>query len=160
MAYFNQPNYYNQAILNQQRLAQAQMEQLYPQFGQQIMPQPQQQGISGRIIDDISTVNANEIPMDGSVGIFIKRDMSSLYTKQWCNDGTIRTIEYKPISDSLNTKANTLSNEDEKCKEDSKYLTTDVFQEHIATLENKLDVICKNISPKATTSRTKKEVEE
>lgn len=52
--------------------------------------------IPGRIVNSISEVTPNEVPMDGSVGVFITKDMSEVYTKAWNSDGTIQTIRYVP----------------------------------------------------------------
>lgn len=59
-------------------------------------PMPQQiAGINGRIVQAVENINANEVPMDGSMAFFPKQDMSEIYVKGWNADGTIRTIVYK-----------------------------------------------------------------
>ena len=69
-------------------------EQIQPQIQQ---PVPQQiAGINGRIVQAVENINANEVPMDGSMAFFPKQDMSEIYVKGWNADGTIRTIVYKP----------------------------------------------------------------
>lgn len=63
-------------------------------------PMPQQiAGINGRIVQAVENINANEVPMDGSMAFFPKQDMSKIYVKGWNADGTIRTIVYKPSQD-------------------------------------------------------------
>lgn len=58
-------------------------------------PMPQQiAGINGRIVQAVEDINANEVPMDGSMAFFPKQDMSKIYVKGWNADGTIRTIVY------------------------------------------------------------------
>lgn len=52
--------------------------------------------IPGRIVNSIGEVTPNEVPMDGSVGIFMLKDMSELYSKAWASDGTIKTVKYIP----------------------------------------------------------------
>lgn len=93
-------NGYNPMLNQQQRLMQ--MEQQYPQFSQQnqfmqqqIQQQPQ--GIVGKIVNDVSNVSPNDVPMDGSVAVFPKNDMTEIYCKQWTANGTIQTVVYKPV---------------------------------------------------------------
>lgn len=64
------------------------------------MPLPnnqQPQGLVGKIVNDVSAVSPNDVPMDGNVAIFPKNDMSEIYCKQWKQDGTIQTVVYRPI---------------------------------------------------------------
>ena len=62
-------------------------------------PMPQQiAGINGRIVQAVENINANEVPMDGSMAFFPKQDMSEIYVKGWNADGTINTIVYKPYT--------------------------------------------------------------
>ena len=67
------------------------------QMNQQPMPQ-QIAGINGRIVQAVENINANEVPMDGSMAFFPKQDMSEIYVKGWNADGTINTIVYKPYT--------------------------------------------------------------
>lgn len=95
MAYGNNPNFYNPFGYQQPYNPMTVAQQQYPQFNQPMQSQPQV--LSGRMVDDISTVNANEVLMDGSVSIFPKKDMSMIYVKNWNADGTIKTVCYKPV---------------------------------------------------------------
>lgn len=55
--------------------------QSYQQSLQQ-QPMPQQiAGINGRIVQAVENINANEVPMDGSMAFFPKQDMSEIYVK-------------------------------------------------------------------------------
>lgn len=86
-------------------------EQIQPQIQQ---PVPQQiAGINGRIVQAVENINANEVPMDGSMAFFPKQDMSEIYVKGWNADGTIRTIVYKPYTDPKdNQTVNSIQNTD------------------------------------------------
>lgn len=64
---------------------------------QQAMPQ-QIAGINGRIVQAVENINANEVPMDGSMAFFPKQDLSEIYVKGWNANGTINTIVYKPYT--------------------------------------------------------------
>ena len=59
-------------------------------------PEPTQ-GISGRVVQAVETINPNEVPMDGSVAFFPKQDLTEIYAKSWNADGTIRTSTFKPV---------------------------------------------------------------
>lgn len=93
-------NGYNPILSPQQGLMQ--MEQQYPQYSQQnqFVQQPsqqQQQGIVGKIVNDVSNVSPNDVPMDGSIAVFPKNDMTEIYCKQWSANGTIQTVVYRPV---------------------------------------------------------------
>ena len=44
---------------------------------------PQFQGLSGKVVDAVEQITANDVPMDGSFAIFPKKDMSEIYLKSW-----------------------------------------------------------------------------
>lgn len=74
------------------------------QQGQQVLPSQmsgayQQPGLIGKVVNDVSMVSPNDVPMDGNIAIFPKNDMSEIYCKQWKQDGTIQTVVYKPVLD-------------------------------------------------------------
>ena len=50
--------------------------------------------LSGRIINNIAEVTANDVPMDGSQSLFPLADKSCIYAKSWGPDGTIKTTKY------------------------------------------------------------------
>lgn len=77
-------------------------------------PEPTQ-GISGRVVQAVETINPNEVPMDGSITFFSKQDLTEIYAKSWNADGTIRTLTFKPI---LNDKTDILSADTEKLEFD------------------------------------------
>lgn len=56
-------------------------------------------GISCRIISDIDEVKPGEIPMDGSVGVFVKSDLSCVFVKQWGSDGVLHTKSFTEDSE-------------------------------------------------------------
>ena len=74
-----------------------QMQQF--QQGQQMPGAYQQPGLIGKMVNDVSMVSPNDVPMDGNIAIFPKNDMSEIYCKQWKQDGTIQTVVYKPVLD-------------------------------------------------------------
>lgn len=52
--------------------------------------------IPGRMVNDISEIRPNEVPMDGSVSLFPINNGSCIYVKCWSPDGTIKTMKYVP----------------------------------------------------------------
>ena len=80
------------------------------QMSQQPMAQ-QMSGINGRVVQAVENINANEVPMDGSMAYFPKNDMSEIYAKGWNADGTIKTIVYKPYTEpKINQEVNSTTN--------------------------------------------------
>lgn len=77
---------------------------------QQTMPQ-QITGINGRIVQEVNNINANEVPMDGSMAFFPKQDLSEIYVKGWNADGTIRTTVFKPVSNSNGINTSNIGSE-------------------------------------------------
>ena len=101
------------------------LQQNQPLFNQQQSIQPQQQaGLNGKVVQAVEQITANDVPMDGSVAIFPKQDMSEIYAKSWNADGTIRTIVYKP------------------------YTASQAFMARFDSLEKKFDELMPKIAPK------------
>lgn len=127
------------------------------QINQQPMPQ-QIAGINGRIVQAVENINANEVPMDGSMAFFPKQDMSEIYVKGWNADGTIKTIVYKPYTDPKdNQTVNSMANA-ENAKFTLSDESTELFMnkfdelsEKIGQLENRFD---KSLGTQRKTSRT------
>ena len=85
--YYNQPRYQQQGITPQY------MTPMPP-----IMPQQNNQmSLLGKSVDSIEVVKAMDIPLDGSVSYFPLTDGSAIVTKQLQNDGTSKTIIFKPV---------------------------------------------------------------
>lgn len=128
----------------------AQLQQYQQGLQQQQMPQiPQQaQGLVGKVVNDVSMVSPNDVPMDGSVAIFPKGDMTEIYCKQWKQDGTIQTVVYKPVLDQNAEQATNIPQMDfNALNEDVRALREDILA--------RLDAIEKSMS-KPTVARGKK----
>lgn len=97
---------YNPYAPQMQRLQN--LEQQYPQFAQQPQqsypqnpqsyPQPNI-GLQGKSVDSVDVVKAMDIPLDGSISYFPLTDGSAIITKQLQQDGTSKTIIYKPSNE-------------------------------------------------------------
>lgn len=133
----------------QEQIQQSQVQQTIPQ---QII------GINGRVVQAVENINANEVPMDGSMAFFPKQDMSEIYVKGWNADGTIRTIVYKPYTDpkdnqTVNSMAN-IENAKFTLSDESTQLFLNKFEElseKIGQLEDRFD---KSLGTQRKTSRT------
>jgi hypothetical protein len=99
-------------------------------------PMPQQPiinniGLQGKSVDSIDVVKAMDIPLDGSVSYFPLTNGTAIVTKQLQQDGTSKTIIYKPVEEKQEKK--------EEVKID--YLTKDdlsVFAENNNSLKNEI----------------------
>ena len=92
-----------------------------PQQPQQVYKQPIY--LQGKSVDSVEVVKATDIPLDGSVSYFPLTDGSAIVTKQLQQDGTSKTIIYKPISP-----------EEEK-KDATKYVTPEELQKAIKGID-------------------------
>jgi hypothetical protein len=124
------------------------LQQNQPLFNQQQNIQPQQQaGLNGKVVQAVEQITANDVPMDGSVAVFPKQDMSEIYTKSWNADGTIRTIVYKPYTASQPDVANS-SADMSKMKMGLSDEATEAFMARFDSLEKKFDELMPKIAPK------------
>lgn len=78
-------------------------------------------GLLGKSVDSIEVVKATDIPLDGSVSYFPLTDGSAIVTKQLMQDGTSKTIIYKPT--------------EEEQKETPKYVTSEELKESIKNID-------------------------
>lgn len=63
---------------------------------QQPMPTQQSQSVRGRFVENPQSITPQDVPMDGSIGVYPIKDCSAVYLKAWQQDGTIKTIKYIP----------------------------------------------------------------
>lgn len=161
---YTNPNYFSQNLypnFNSQmpiqnpymdRMNQAQQYQ--PNFQMSVPQQQMQVGLNGRIVDDFSVLNANDVPMDGSGAVFIKRDASEIQWRNWAANGTIVTTSYKPISEKNNQDSTNMPQTDlNTLYEDVKALRGEIT-ERFDRLENSI-----NAPTAKTNGRAKKEAD-
>ena len=118
---------------------------------QQAMPQ-QIAGINGRIVQAVENINANEVPMDGSVAFFPKQDLTEIYAKSWNADGTIRTLTFKPV---LNDKADILSGYTEKLEFDLSEKATEGIMAKLNELSEKIEQLSLGTQRKISRTQNK-----
>lgn len=115
-----------------QRVQPVQPMQPMDQQYTQPTPQPTQPiyrqalGLQGKSVDSLDVVKAMDIPLDGSISYFPLVDGSAIVTKQLQQDGTSKTIIYKPV-------------EEEKPEEIKKeeFITIKQFNEKIKDIQDK-----------------------
>ena len=130
--------------------------QNYQQSLQQ-QPMPQQiAGINGRIVQAVENINANEVPMDGSVAFFPKQDLTEIYAKSWNADGTIRTLTFKPV---LNDKTDVLSGDTEKLEFDLSEKATEGIMAKLNELSEKIEQLSLGTQRKISRTQSSKESE-
>lgn len=113
-------------------------------------------GINGRIVQAVENINANEVPMDGSVAFFPKQDLTEIYAKSWNADGTIRTLTFKPV---LNDKTNILSGDTEKLEFDLSKKATEGIMAKLNELSEKIEQLSLGTQRKISRTQSSKESE-
>jgi len=151
-----QPLYGNQyqsfqSPYQQQNMVQAQPQMQLPQQQFQQMPV----GLNGRIVDDFSTLNANDVPMDGNGAVFIKRDASEIQWRNWAANGTIVTTSYKPILEQNNQEGANIPQMDFN----GLYDDVKALRGEIAERFDRLEKSMTNPTTKSSGSRSKKEAD-
>lgn len=166
---YNIPSYYPQQYTGYPQYLQPMQATRYQSQEQapvQMQGTYQQQpvGINGRMVQSVENINANEVPMDGSMAFFPKQDMSEIYVKAWDANGLIKTIVYKPQIDNKSVQAVNTSLDTEKLKIDlSEQVTAGIMQRFddlsakIEQLENKVAL---GTQRKTSQSQSKKESDE
>lgn len=141
---YNIPSYYPQQYTGYpQYLQQMQAARYQPQEQAPVQMQGayQQQpvGINGRIVQSVENINANEVPMDGSMAFFPKQDMSEIYVKAWDANGLIKTIVYKPQIEGKKQQTVNSAIDTEKLKIDLSENVTEAFMQRFDELEQKIE---------------------
>lgn len=114
-------------------------------------PEPTQ-GISGRVVQAVETINPNEVPMDGSVAFFPKQDLTEIYAKSWNTDGTIHTLTFKPV---LNGKTDILSGDTEKLEFDLSEKATEDIMAKLNELSEKIEQLSLGAQRKTSRAQNK-----
>lgn len=53
--------------------------------------------LQGRTVGNISEVTAQDVPMNGTAALFPLSDGTAIFSRSWQPDGTVRTVEYRPV---------------------------------------------------------------
>lgn len=167
---YNPQGFYPQQYGNYPPYQQIQQQRFQPQDQLQAMQNQQMMsqqpiGLNGRIVQVVENINANEVPMDGSMAFFPKQDLSEIYVKGWNADGTIKTIVYKPYTAPKDNQTNSMSNAENAkftLSDESTQLFLNKFEElseKIGQLEDRFDKSL-GTQRKTSQSQSKKESDE
>lgn len=74
--------------------------------------QPMASTIRGKVVSSVEDIMVNDVPMDGSQAVFVKSDMSEIYTRGWRSDGTIVSHVYRPVEPPKMDEANNVPHTD------------------------------------------------
>lgn len=146
--FYNPQPAYPQQFYNPYMQQQKQMEQQIQQ--PVVLQQPVQRGLNGMVVMSADKITADCVPMDGSAAFFPKQDLSEIYVKNWCADGTIRTLIFRSVEITGNTNKN-----DPGLSEN----VTAVFEQRFDELFGKIEQLEQTITnsmTKKTTLTTKK----
>ena len=144
-----QPQFFGQ-YMQQPRFQQpAQPEQTAQQ--QMVQQQPFQRVINGMMVASADNITADCVPMDGSAAFFPKHDLSEIYVKNWCADGTIHTLTFKPISE---PQASDLSKNDLESNLRLSDAITGLFENKFNELSEKIDRLEQFIAKPVAKNRT------
>ena len=161
---YNPQGFYPQQYGNYAPYQQIQQQRFQPQEQYQAMQNQQAIGLNGRIVQVVENINANEVPMDGSMAFFLKQYLSEIYVKGWNADGTIKTIVYKPQIDNKSVQAVNSSFDTEKLKIDlSEQVTAGImqrFDDLSAKIEQLESKVALGTQRKTSQSQSKKESDE
>ena len=95
-------------------------QQYVPQ--QPIQPMYNPSSLQGKSVDSLEVVKAMDIPLDGSISYFPLIDGSAIVTKQLQQDGTSKTVIFKPV--------------DPGAEQQVKYITPEELKAEISKLDN------------------------
>lgn len=114
----------------------------YPMFNQPTnQPAFNPSGLSGRIVDDFGMITVNDVPMDGSPSVFVKRDNSEIQIRRWGNDGRIYNVSYLPQIEAK-AEETTISTDSVKQSE------FDALAQRLEGIESKLDKLLRPVKGK------------
>lgn len=103
--------------------------------------QQQTTSLNGKIVDNIESISANDVPMDGSTAVFPKRDLSEVYVKYWTANGEIKTIRFCPVLDTSAQKTSVSTGE-------GKQPDFGAFFDELKVMEDKVDGLIESLKTK------------
>lgn len=107
-------------------------------------------GLLGKSVESIDVVKAMDIPLDGSISYFPLTDGSAIVTKKIQNDGTSKTIVYKPVEEESTSQPNYVTMEDveKKIKELDSTSEIKSFKEELKSIKKQLKEIKLDLTDK------------
>lgn len=141
---------FNSPYMERTNYMQQYQQNLQPVQQQNVPVQTQQpMGITGRTVQSVEQITANEVPMDGSLAFFPRQDMSEIYAKQWNADGTIKTVIYRPVMDNAVNSQGNNQNQQITIPDD----VTQAFMNRFDELSNKMEQLENSLTKSSTNVR-------
>lgn len=129
------PNYFQQ---QQYGNYQPQFQPSYQRYMPQQTIQEQRPMMCGGLVDDFGLITANDVPMDGSPAVFVKKDEKEIELRQWGSDGQIRRTVYMPKIDDLESNTENTTPEYIKALNDRFDAFEKAFDSRFAKMEKAL----------------------
>lgn len=140
----------NSPYMERTNYMQQYQQNLQPVQQQSVPVQSQQPiGITGRTVQSVEQITANEVPMDGSLAFFPRQDMAEIYAKQWNADGTIKTVIYRPVMDNAVNSQGNNQNQQITIPDD----VTQAFMDRFDELSNKMEQLENSLTKSSTNQR-------
>lgn len=140
----------NSPYMERMNYMQQYQQNLQPVQQQNVPVQTQQpMGITGRTVQSVEQITANEVPMDGSLAFFPRQDMAEIYAKQWNADGTIKTVIYRPVIDNAVNSQGNNQNQQITIPDD----VTQAFMNRFDELSNKMEQLENSLTKSSTNQR-------
>lgn len=128
---------------------------MYPQYGNvsftpypyappmmpQIQPQIQRNSLYGKEVTKVEDITPNDVPMDGTAGLFPMKDDSAIYKKYWDSEGNIKTIKFVPVE-----------------MEEPTVEQINEMEELKSWMNEKFESLAKSLSSKSTSKASKEEI--
>ena len=107
-------------------------------------------GLLGKSVESIDVVKAMDIPLDGSTSYFPLTDGSAIVTKKIQNDGTSKTIVYKPVEEESKSQPVyvTMEDVDKKMKEFDSNSEIKSVKEELKSLKKQIKEIKLDLNDK------------
>ena len=125
--------------------------QQYQPVQQQTIQQPVAQ-LVGRPVDTQESIQASDVPMNMPYALFPKNDLSEIYLKSWNANGTIQTVVFKPMNNSMVNSMPNGENSNTGANTDA----TEEIMRRLDELSNQIQEIG-NSMPKPRTVKAKKD---
>lgn len=141
---------FNSPYMERTNYMQQYQQNLQPVQQQNVPLQAQQpMGITGRTVQSVEQITANEVPMDGSLAFFPRQDMAEIYAKQWNADGTIKTVIYRPVMDNAVNSQGNNQNQQITIPDD----VTQAFMNRFDELSGKIEQLENSLTKSSTNVR-------
>ena len=111
-------------------------------------PNVQPSLINGRPVDSMDEITAGEVPLNGSLAVFPKRDGSIIYVKSTNGNGTIDTKMYIPAPEGF------AENPGSSSSEQTQTISNQDIMAAVLNIQNQVDTIQKLVQKRPRNNRS------